>query len=348
MSVSLTTTTPSHPSRRRVLRLVAAAAGLPIAALGVRMLSPNLQEYKWQGEAMGALADMSIWHQDRHQAQRMIAHIEAEISRYQNLFSLFEEDSQISTLNRTGSLSKADPDFIELMQESLKLGALTNGAFDISVQPLWKLYEAQFWSEQGQLHTLDQRAHDLAHSLVDYRKIEMDGRRISFATPGMAITLNGIAQGFVTDRVSDLLRLEGFETALIDLGEMRALGHHPNGRAWRLGVKDPAHPGQISRTLEVADMALAVSGGYGTLFEPSGRHHHIFDPASGLSAQRLMDAAVLAKRATHADGLATALCVTGQAGVERLLAAYPEASAYITLQDGSRHHITQQGSIAIT
>jgi thiamine biosynthesis lipoprotein len=148
--------------------------------------------------------------------------------------------------------------------------------------------------------------------------------------------------------VSDLLRWEGFETAVVDLGEMRALGQHPDGRPWRLGVKDPAHPGAVSATLELSDMALAVSGGYGTLFEPSGRHHHIFDPYNGQSAMRLRDAAVIAKRATQADGLATALCVTGVEGSVSLLAAYSEAQAYVTLANGARQHITNREVITIT
>jgi thiamine biosynthesis lipoprotein len=335
-------------SRRRVLRLVAAAAGLPLAALGVRALSPHMQEYNWKGEALGALADMSIWHHDRHKAQRMIAQIETEITRYEQLFSLFRPDSAISLLNQQGSLQKADPDFIELINESLKLGNLSQDAFDISVQPLWKLYEKQFWISPGSVADLDHSALQMAKALVDYRQIAIEGRNVSFKRPGMAITLNGIAQGFLTDRVSDLLRWEGFETALVDLGEMRALGQHPEGRPWRLGVKDPAHPGAVSATLELTDMALAVSGGYGTLFEPSGRHHHIFDPNNGQSAMRLRDAAVIATRATHADGLATALCVTGVEGAALLLAAYPEAQAYVTLANGARQHITNREVITIT
>jgi hypothetical protein len=95
----------------------------------------------------------------------------------------------------------------------------------------------------------------------------------------MAITLNGIAQGYITDRIADLLRHEGFEQAVVDLGEWRALGSHPEGRPWRAATRE----GSIA----LSDNALAVSSGAGTAFETSARFHHIFDPATGASASTL-------------------------------------------------------------
>jgi thiamine biosynthesis lipoprotein len=140
----------------------------------------------------------------------------------------------------------------------------------------------------------------------------------------VAITLNGIAQGYITDRVADLLRNDGFEHAVADLGEWRALGNHPEGRPWRAATRE----GEI----ELSDNALAVSSGAGTAFEPSGRFHHIFDPATGASALRLAEVAVVASRAMIADALATAICVVGEERAAELLAAYPGARAIVTNQ----------------
>ncbi len=143
----------------------------------------------------------------------------------------------------------------------------------------------------------------------------------------MAITLNGIAQGYITDRIAGLLRNEGFEQAMVDLGEFRALGNHPEGRAWRAGLRG-------GRTVGLSDNALAVSGGYGTTFEPGGRFHHIFDPANGASANALREAAVIAPRAMIADGLATAICVAGEERAAALLAPHG-ARAVLTRPDGT-------------
>jgi thiamine biosynthesis lipoprotein len=87
-------------------------------------------------------------------------------------------------------------------------------------------------------------------------------------------------------------------------------------------------------------MALAVSGGYGTTFEVSGRFHHIFDPHTGASANKLVQVAVISPRATDADGLATAICVTGEARAAGLLAAYPRTSAVVTRGDGTSVTLT--------
>ncbi len=90
-----------------------------------------------------------------------------------------------------------------------------------------------------------------------------------------------------------MLRNEGFESAVVDLGEYRTIGRHPDGRPWRIGIRDGRDFGSIDRMVDLEDMALAVSGGYGTTFEASGRFHHIFDPRTGASANSLVDVAVI-------------------------------------------------------
>jgi len=162
----------------------------------------------------------------------------------------------------------------------------------------------------------------------------------------MAITLNSIAQGFITDRIADMLRNEGFESAVVDLGEFRTLGHHPDGRPWRLGIRNGRAFGSAGRMVELEDMALAVSGGYGTTFEASGRFHHIFDPRTGASANSLVEVAVIGPRATAADGLATAICVAGEARAPTLLAAYPRTRAILTRLDGTSVTLTAKGLAA--
>ena len=95
--------------------------------------------------------------------------------------------------------------------------------------------------------------------------------------------------------------------------------------------------------IELDDTALAVSGGYGTTFEASGRFHHIFDPRTGASANSLVDVAVIGPRATAADGLATAICVAGEALAPALLAAYPQMRAILTRLDGTSMTFTARG-----
>jgi thiamine biosynthesis lipoprotein len=323
------------PTRRRALRVVAVVAGLPLMIAAVRASAPKGQLHTWNGEVLGALAELTLWHPDAAFAQRTIHRMRHEIARFERIFSLYRPDSEISRLNEAGRLARPSPELRALVEESQRLGVLSGGAFDISVQPLWRLYEAHFWSHADVQTDLAARAREVASALVDFRRIDCGAAAISFARPGMAVTLNSVAQGYITDAIADMLRHDGFESAVVDLGEYRTLGRHPDGRAWRLGIRNGAAAGNVDRMVELEDMALAVSGGYGTTFEPSGRFHHIFDPRTGASANSLVDVAVIGPRATVANGLSTAICAAGEGQASTLIAAYPGTRAIVTRLDGT-------------
>src|SRR6266853_4498197 len=323
-------------TRRRAIRIVAAAAGLPLVIAAVRAAAPPGQLFSWQGEVLGALSELTLWHTDAALAQRTILRVRGEIARYEGIFSLYRQDSEISRLNGAGILHKPSPELRSLVEESRRFGVLSDGAFDISVQPLWRLYEAHFWSHSDVQQDIEARARDVARELVDFRNIDSGDAHIAFARAGMGITLNSLAQGFITDSIADLLRNEGFERAVVDLGEFRTIGRHPEGRAWRLGIRNALAQNSVAETVELENMALAVSGGYGTTFDESGRFHHIFNPQTGMSANTLADAAVIGPRATTANALATAICVTGEESAAKMLAACPGTRAILTRPDGTR------------
>ena len=165
-------------------------------------------------------------------------------------------------------------------------GEATGGAFDPTVQPLWTLYATHFAASAARPEGPDGSAIDKAIALVDYRNLSLTTSRVAFERRGMGITLNGIAQGYITDRVADLLRNEGLDDVLVDLGEIRGLGHHADGRPWTVGLKDPLEPARIVDTLTLENRALASSAGSATRFDARGRHHHLFDPPSVRSAFR--------------------------------------------------------------
>jgi FAD:protein FMN transferase len=317
-------------TRRRALRVLAAAAGLPVLIAAVRATAPKGQFYTWRGEVLDAVSELTLWHTNAAFAQRTILRVRDEIERFERIFSLYRQDSEISQLNADGKLMKPSAELRELVEESQRFSKLSDGAFDISVQPLWRLYEAHFWSRTAVQLDIAAGALEVTRALVDFRQIDAGAASIGFARDGMAITLNSLAQGYITDYVADMLRNEGFDSAVVDLGEFRTLGRHPDGRAWRLGIRNGRTSDSLDRTVELENMALAVSGGYGTTFEPSGRFHHIFDPHTGSSANSLVDVAVIGPRATTANGLSTTICVAGEDQAPRLLAAYPGTQAILT------------------
>lgn len=332
----MASTAHGAPTRRRAIRIVAAAAGLPLLIAAVRATAPAGQLFRWQGDVLGAVSELALWHTDAAKAKRAIVQVRGEIARYERIFSLYQPDSEISRLNADGALDRPSAELRGLVEESRRFSELSDGAFDISVQPLWQLYEAHFWSHGDVQPDVLARAGEVARDLVDFRNVDAGRDRIAFARPRMGITLNSLAQGFITDAVADMLRGEGFESCVVDLGEFRTIGRHPDGHPWRIGIRNgAAAQDDIKGTVELEDRALAVSGGYGTTFEPTGRFHHIFDPHTGASANRLIDVAVTGPRATAANGLSTAICVAGEERAAALLSAYPGTRAILTRLDGT-------------
>src|SRR5579863_5746272 len=125
----------ARPTRRRVLRVVAAFAGLPLMIAGVRAAAPKGQLHSWHGEVLGALSELTLWHTDAAFARATILKVRREIDRFERIFSLYRSDSEISRLNETGRLTRPSPELRQLIEKSQRLGELSGGDFDISVQP---------------------------------------------------------------------------------------------------------------------------------------------------------------------------------------------------------------------
>ena len=312
------------PTRRRFIAIAAAAAGLPLAAAGVR--AETAQLHRWSGIALGAAAEIVLHDPDAARAHRLIARCVAEIDRLEDVFSLYRPESAISRLNRNGRLAAPPLELVALLAEARSYAERTEGAFDITVQPLWHLYATHFAYPGADPRGPSEADLAQAQALVDYRAIEIGAAEIRFARSDMAITLNGIAQGYITDRVAVLLQDAGMGDVLLDIGEVRALGHHPEGRPWRVGLRHAAEPETIARTVALTDRAVATSAGIASPFEPSGRHHHLFDPATGKPAPAAGQVSVIAPSATMAAALSTAFAVSPHARVAAYAARFPEIS----------------------
>src|ERR1700730_5367709 len=168
-------------TRRRAISIVAAAAGLPLMIAAVRATAPAGQFFNWQGEVLGALSEMTLWHTDAAFAQRTILKVRGELARYERIFSLYQADSEISRLNAAGTLAKPASELRALIDESQRFGVLSAGAFDITVQPLWRLYEAHFWSPANVADDIGARPQDVARELIDFRRIDVGESRVALA-----------------------------------------------------------------------------------------------------------------------------------------------------------------------
>lgn len=321
------------PPRRRVLGILAAAAGLPLphrvrAGDGEALVT-------WNGPVLGGMGSVALHHPDRRAAERLVALAVSEMRRMEAMFSLWRPDSLLSELNRRGVLVAPAPEMVRLLSEGLQISALTGGVFDMTVQPLWALLRDHFGVPDADPKGPPSAALEEVLSRIGARHLHVTPDRVSLDRRGMAVTLNGIAQGYMTDHVAELLRAGGITRTLVNLGEARALGVHPSGRPWHAALEDPEAPGRLWGELDLTDRALATSGDGGFLFDAAGRFTHLLDPRSGRSPRMHRAVSVLAPEATTADALSTAFALMPEAGIAATLSGLPGVEVHLLRTDGT-------------
>ncbi|TQF39382.1 thiamine biosynthesis protein ApbE [Bradyrhizobium sp. UNPF46] len=304
-------------TRRRFIRISAAAAGLGVLSPGYPVRA-EIAPATWRGTMLGAVATMEIHDEDRSRAERLIALACAEARRLERLFSLYLDDSALVALNRTGILLDPAVEMVDLLSASQRYSTLTGGLFDVTVQPLWQLYAGHFARDDADPAGPAAAAIEAARARVGSSRLSISRDRIVMPK-GMAVTLNGIAQGYVTDKVVELLRAHGISHSLVDMGEARAIGSRPDGRPWDVGIADPDLVGRTKAVLPIIDRAVSTSGGYGCQFDPAARFNHLFDPRSGLCAQRYRSVTTVSRCATAADALSTAFSLMPEDQIRSLL-----------------------------
>ena len=303
-------------TRRRFLCMSAAA----MAAAGVDANEAEAQTSVWRGTALGAAASMRLLGVAPEAARPIHLAVERELARLEAIFSLYRSGSEIERLNATGRLDAPSPDLLAVLSTADRLNRATGGAFDPTVQPLFAA--AARAAAQGRRPGPEETA--AARAAIGWGAVRFDPVTVRLERPGAALTLNGIAQGYITDRVAALLRDTGLTDVLVDMGEVAARGHGPGGRPWRAGIADTT-VGTLLRRLTLSDRALATSSPSGTVLDPAGKMGHIFDPETGRTALGAAVIAVSAPRADVADGLSTALCVLDPQLRAEALGTFPGA-----------------------
>ncbi len=255
----------------------------------------------WEANALGAPGSIKIAGGSAQHAQRTFELAQKEIKRLEHIFSLYQPSSEISRLNKNGVLNNPSVEMFDILNTAQHISKLTQGAFDISVQPLWVLSEKLKYMRvtQDGLATLWKQA----RARVNYKNITIEKQKISFAKPNMSITLNALAQGYITDKISELIIAEGHKNALVNIGEHRAFGRNGN-QEWRVGIQDPRNVMDTLEIIPLRNAALATSSALGGQIR---KHiYHIFNPKNTGTTPSFISASVVHARADIADALATA------------------------------------------
>lgn len=257
---------------------------------------------EWHGTGLGTALSLQLLGADPHQARRTFARVEAEIARIETLASLYR-DSALTRLNRDGHLAWPASDLLDLLTLAGQVHQATEGAFDPTVQPLWL-------SLATGTDPADARA------LIGWDRVRLSREDIRL-DPGQALTLNGIAQGWAADRIAALLTAQGYTEALVDMGELAALGRM-EGAGWPAVITSPEGD-QLAET-RLTNRALATSSPGGTLVNGQP---HILGPQG--QPTRWSTVSVSAPSAAVADALSTAFCLMDRPAIDAALARFPDA-----------------------
>ncbi len=320
--------------QKKIMPFIAAAALL--AVLAVVLLTRGRSEKLTRTEIlMDTIVESTVFAGDPSVGQSALDEAYLEMARLEGMLSRHRATSEIALINRASGMGPVavSLETLLLIDQALEFGELTEGAFDITVAPLLKLW--QFAEGGGKIPPEESLRAALEH--VDFRAVAVDRatRSVALRQRGAEIDLGGIAKGFIVDRAVDVLRRAGITSASVDAGgDIRLLGSRPDGRPWRIGVRHPREQRGIIAVLELENTAVVTSGDYERYFLLDGvRYHHILDPVTGRPAGGLASVTVVAPEATTADALSTAVFVLGRERGLSLIESLPGTEALLVTGD---------------
>lgn len=271
-----------------------------------------------------------------------------EIQRLDELLTATGETGETYQVNQNGGGSSSE-DGMYLLERSLELYQNTEGAFNVAIFPVMKAWG--FVDDVFAVPEAEQLQEALALAVPEEIQIASGDAVITFLKEGMAIDFGGIAKGYTSVRVTEILKDYGIASAVINLGgNVQVLGTKTDGSAWRVGVIDPADPDNTIGVLETADKAVITSGGYERYFEQDGiRYHHIIDPATGYPTENgLASVTIVSADGVLADGLSTSLFVMGQEKGTQYWREHSDQFDVIFVTDGGEIFVTEGLADAFT
>lgn len=305
------------PTRRQFLRAcgfmglgLAACSAVPSLAQAAVRLGRAGITVAHTLPLMGTFVAITAVHEARDLSEEAVGRAFEEMERLIRIFDRHRGDTAVTVLNRDGRLASAPPELNTVVERSLSFHSLSEGAFDPTVAPIVDVLRSRAADGRSLSLTPAELAELLA--LVDAREIQCQDGRITLGRQGMAVTLDGIAKGYIADRASEVLSACGVQNHLVNAGgDIRAQGSKGPGQPWMVAIKDPTRGGGYPAALSLRNGAVATSGSYEAFFDRNRVHHHIVTPGTVSSPQTAVSVSVLAPTAMEADALATAVMVMG-------------------------------------
>ena len=257
--------------------------------------------------------------------------IEAELKRFDQSLSPFNDSSVISRVNRNEELV-TDTFFQQCFQRSMEISRETKGAFDITVAPLANAWGFGF--KKGAFP--DSLMIDSLLQITGYEKVKMDNGKVIKQDPRTMLSCSAVAKGYSVDVIAQLLDRKGIKNYMVDIGgEVVVRGKNSKMNAWRIGINKPVDDSlsvnqELQTVLAISDVGMATSGNYRNFYYKGGKKYaHTIDPRTGYPVQHsILSSTVIAKDCASADAYATAFMVMGLDSAKAFCEAHPELDAY--------------------
>jgi thiamine biosynthesis lipoprotein len=348
------------PRYQRLLPLVIIVALAAIFITNRFFFPPPMLFFQDRREMMDTWVTITVYDRNPKVAEAAISTAFARMETFERIASIYDPQAEAFRLNETGRSDDPSPELWKLIEVAQDYYTLTDGTFDITVEPLldlWRYKEGadqQFWELDPEIQ---EQAIAAVLALVGANRITLstDPQCSIVLEPGMKITFGGIAKGYAVDQGLNALRTSGIAHALIDAGgDIGVFGGKPGGAKWELSLRNPKDSEDSLVRFVLTDGAIATSGNYERYFDIEAKVGHIMDPRTGYSSHASSSASVVAGTCMQADALATAMFVLGpQKGielansldrVETLIVSYDEPEQ-VYRSDGLEEYVEKKGDL---
>ena len=296
---------------------------------------------------MGNRFEISVVGNDQAWAEEKIDLSVNEIKRIEKLLTTFSEDSQTNEINCNAGIKpvKVDAEVFNLIKRSLKIAALTQGAFDITYGSIDK----SLWNFDVDMKALpDKKTAQESVKLINYRNIILDdaAQTVFLKEAGMRIGFGGIGKGYAADCAKNVLIQQNVNSGIVNAaGDLITWGTQPNGRPWTIAIADPDQKMRPFSTLNISNMAIATSGNYEKYAMVNGKKYsHTIDPKTGMPVSGIKSVSIVCPSAELADAMATPVMVMGvQVGLN--LINQLKQIACVIIDDDNKVHRSQNINI---
>ena len=281
--------------------------------LSITFVSFGQMTHKRKLSMLGSPLEITVVAKDTIQGNQYIDLAITEVKRIEYLISDWIPSTQISQVNKNAGSKpvKVDKEVFDLVGRAIKVSQITSGAFDISYASMDKI-----WKFDGSMKAMPtEEAIKKSVSKIGYKNIILDSKEqtIFLKNEGMKLGLGGIGQGYIADKVKELLFSKGCNSGIVNVsGDINAWGRQQDGNPWTVGIVNPLNKNKVFATFPLEDSAVETSGNYEKYVIFNGiRYSHIIDPRTGYPAQGVVSVSVFAKQTEIADALATGIFVMG-------------------------------------